>query len=638
MNCNFKCCKVISGKYNTANKLRLFGVLCALLVAFGLSQKVLAKPSNTLENLRYLVDNNGTYSIDIAQKELFQRANTEQNDSWENLETPVVSFGFRKERYWFSWQVTAPPDQSTNDFSQEKDYILEVPFPSFDYLNIWIFNSDGQLIYQRATGDQQPFYRRDIASRKFLFPVKWDGRSSLNFIMSVKTNDTMRFASRFEQADSFWAEEEQHTLVHGIYAGVFLAMFILYVSVTARIGSRHLVYYTLWLPCISLSVFTDLGYGFEYLWPESIYWNDRAYAVLSSLGVTIGILFIHSALSINRKDYPIESRLIMGAATLNVCSALSGLVLPTFYILQIASLAAMPIVPLLFYVIAIRLRNTELQNYLLLLAICSVTATGSVRVLNNFGLFSSVQNIEYFLEIGTAIEVMLLSIYLAARFNKDRKDRLEAQNKLIAFQKTMYSDLEVIVKERTAELAAANKRLAETSVTDPLTGLKNRRYFDENFGKLVDFSSRANTGIGLMMIDLDYFKKINDTYGHQMGDECLKHFAEVVQSIVKRESDIIARYGGEEFIVALANTTWENSLNTAEKLCRELERFPMIRNSIRINLKCSIGLAFKDEVIKSDVDALVKEADEALYQAKANGRNRVATLNDWNPDTEEALA
>ncbi len=155
--------------------------------------------------------------------------------------------------------------------------------------------------------------------------------------------------------------------------------------------------------------------------------------------------------------------------------------------------------------------------------------------------------------------------------------------------------------------------------TDSLTGLYNRRHFYELINPLLSILKRENKVSAILMLDIDKFKNINDTYGHDVGDKILKDVTRVTSKNI-RESDIFARFGGEEFIVFLPNTNYKSAILVAQKVRKSIEN---IRSVQDIKSTVSIGIS----EILDDVGVAIKEADIALYRAKENGRNRVEFYN-----------
>jgi diguanylate cyclase (GGDEF)-like protein len=164
----------------------------------------------------------------------------------------------------------------------------------------------------------------------------------------------------------------------------------------------------------------------------------------------------------------------------------------------------------------------------------------------------------------------------------------------------------------------------EKVYTDPLTGINNRRFFDENLQDFMKSLSRSGGTMSLLLIDIDFFKKYNDTYGHIEGDKCLKTIAGILQETVTRAGDFVARYGGEEFAVVLPNTDEEGARMIAEKLHQNIrkQRIPHESSEAAPHVTISIGgTTGKVEHTQSE-EEYIQRADEMLYAAKQNGRNQ----------------
>lgn len=181
-----------------------------------------------------------------------------------------------------------------------------------------------------------------------------------------------------------------------------------------------------------------------------------------------------------------------------------------------------------------------------------------------------------------------------------------------------YSNLEQIVEERTSELKEANRTISHQAATDDLTELYNRRYFNECLAAALSAARRHTYPLAMIMIDLDNFKKVNDSHGHSAGDMVLKSFANLLREMIRTE-DVAARWGGEEFIVLLSHTTCEAAAALAERIRAAYEQQPV--STVKIELSASFGVVQLHE--NDDADALIRRADAALYQAKREGRNRV---------------
>jgi diguanylate cyclase (GGDEF)-like protein len=176
-----------------------------------------------------------------------------------------------------------------------------------------------------------------------------------------------------------------------------------------------------------------------------------------------------------------------------------------------------------------------------------------------------------------------------------------------------------IIKSRDLEYTYA------LATTDGLTDLYNHRYFQEQMQQNIATSKRYNKDFSLIMIDIDYFKKFNDTYGHQSGDAVLRQVAQILKKNV-RSSDIVCRYGGEEMAIILTNTGNEEALITAQKICKAVSSQPLkLVNGNNVNVTISLGVATCP--LNGDEPAqMIKYADDCLYKAKEHGRNQVGNL------------
>jgi diguanylate cyclase (GGDEF)-like protein len=178
------------------------------------------------------------------------------------------------------------------------------------------------------------------------------------------------------------------------------------------------------------------------------------------------------------------------------------------------------------------------------------------------------------------------------------------------------------LEERERQLLEANERLRYMSQTDGLTGLDNRRHLEERIDEMFEHAKRLNEPFACVMCDLDRFKSVNDTYGHQAGDAVLKQFAKILRSEV-REIDRAGRYGGEEFVLLLPGTVLDAAVTFAERVRKHVEGHTFTFEGTSIQRTASFGVSAWPHPRIAHCDGLVRAADDALYVAKETGRNRV---------------
>jgi diguanylate cyclase (GGDEF)-like protein len=203
--------------------------------------------------------------------------------------------------------------------------------------------------------------------------------------------------------------------------------------------------------------------------------------------------------------------------------------------------------------------------------------------------------------------------------------KYKRQQNILAKEHALSSRLEHKVKERTLELEKANKELLRLSHIDGLTQIYNRRHFDSALYIEIQRQQRTSIPISVLICDIDFFKKFNDTYGHLAGDECIRSVANIIRQHCKRISDIAARYGGEEFGVILPNTGSNEAKAIAESILHavEGEMIPHRTSMVKKFVTLSIGVASLIPDLRTTPSSIIALADKALYESKHGGRNRV---------------
>ncbi len=192
-----------------------------------------------------------------------------------------------------------------------------------------------------------------------------------------------------------------------------------------------------------------------------------------------------------------------------------------------------------------------------------------------------------------------------------------AESELLAQVSTM-----VRIKQLQDELRDRMLELDRMASTDPLTGLYNRRFFFQRMEEELARANRTDNPLCLAFLDIDHFKQINDTHGHQAGDEILQQISQIMTHLLRR-SDVLGRIGGEEFLILLPDTDGKGGVRISERLRQRVEDAKFIFGETEIPVTISIGVYFATDPLVLGVDELVLRADSALYEAKEAGRNRI---------------
>ncbi|MDX8439335.1 GGDEF domain-containing protein [Mesorhizobium australafricanum] len=176
------------------------------------------------------------------------------------------------------------------------------------------------------------------------------------------------------------------------------------------------------------------------------------------------------------------------------------------------------------------------------------------------------------------------------------------------------------LRAMTVSLSARSQTLEQAALTDGLTGMQNRRYFDDALREYLQEFRRIDRPVGLMILDLDHFKQVNDTHGHDVGDEVLRAVATCLRGMT-RYHDVVARLGGEEFAVVTPNMDVELLARFAERIRKAIASMSILSGNVRLKVTTSVGLAVWDH--KESAEDFYRRADRQLYEAKKQGRNRV---------------
>jgi diguanylate cyclase (GGDEF)-like protein len=265
------------------------------------------------------------------------------------------------------------------------------------------------------------------------------------------------------------------------------------------------------------------------------------------------------------------------------------------------------------------------EDYLLAKKVYEITTESVIGALSQ-ELAARAQSLQTMRAVADGLQVLalLLLLWVGLMFARRLRRELAEQARLQHEVRAVNEHLEESVQQRTAELEAANRQLAALSTTDGLTGLANRRHFDEAWQEEWQRAARTQASLALVLIDVDNFKAYNDHYGHQAGDDCLRRVAAVLAREARRAGEMVARYGGEEFVLVLPGASADDARQLAERIRSAVQAEAMPHSHTPAGVvTISLGLAARRPRHAGDADALLKEADAALYQAKQGGRNRV---------------
>ena len=568
----------------------------------------------TTENPVSTVGGRWVYFINEYELSPEQIIASKDDLSWQLEERNNASYSYDDREYWFHFRLY-------HEQRIEHDFVFHIAYPLLDEIDLYLVKGD-EIKESFHTGDSFVFAERPIRHQNFIFPVSIDDEI-LDVFIRVKTTSTVQVPLTIWPQKTFWQKDKVYTYMDGLFFGAIVVMMLYNFFVYLSVKDRGYLYYVLYMLAMVSVQSANRGLGYQYLWPNSPFIQANAIVPTLAAVVMFASLFFISLLdlkNISRKSY----NFFRAGVVATVVCMFAPIFITYAHALAITALVSI-VVTVGGSLIAFNLwrKGNRLAGYYIA-GWSAVIFAFIIYLASVFDLIPRNIFIEYATMIGAVAEVIIFSFALADRINLEKKIRLQTQASLLETQQEINKKLDIRVKQRTQELEVANAKLHEMSFSDGLTGVKNRRYFNERVQEEYKRAYREQSHLALLMIDIDYFKPINDTYGHQVGDDCLIAVARALKETVKRPGDAISRYGGEEFTILLPGTDMEGANCVAEKVRKAIENLNFVTtDQQKISLTISAGVVSFIPKIRDAVENFIKVADKQLYIAKKDGRNCV---------------
>ncbi|MEH6449082.1 MAG: diguanylate cyclase [Oleispira sp.] len=600
------------------------------------------------DHVEYIVDVKGELSSD----QLIQ-----PNKKWNVHDKETLSFGYSSSVYWFRFNVT---NSSVSDVS----HLLEIAYPVLDDIKIWVYDERRQLLEQFHLGDKISFGEREIQHRNFVVPLAISKKQTQVWLIRIETSSAMQLPMTIWPEREFFIKDQSRLMGLGLYYGIMLIMALYNLFVFFSVRENNYLYYVFYVASMAGFLASLQGLSFQYIWPTATNWNDSAIIVMLSGVVFFTSLFTRNFMGL-AEHHKILNNLFGMVIFASAVTALSVNFIPYYLLIKVLIGLAVLGISLVIYTGILRWSEGFNAARYFTIAWSSMLLGGAILALNKFNIVPRNNFTENAVQLGSAIEIILLSFALADRLNQEKRERYEAQiqalnleriagsaqtealeqeryarsaqekalvhereareaqDRALEIQRKANETLEDKVKERTNELECVNHKLAELSTTDALTGIRNRRYFDQVLEREFNRARREREQLSILMLDIDYFKRVNDEHGHQVGDDVLRQVAKILRKVVHRTTDLIARYGGEEFAIILPSTDVAGAYLVAEKIREEIADQQWSTEGHSFSMTVSLGLMGDEPRSGDSADYWLKEADDALYKAKESGRNKV---------------
>ncbi|NQZ09011.1 MAG: diguanylate cyclase [Algicola sp.] len=572
-------------------------------------------------------------------------------ENWQIYQKHTITLGPTDATYWFRFTLS-------NQTDIEQRLLLEVQNPSLDVVEIHQVIVDGMASGHRV-GDLMPFAQRPIAHEQLLLPLAVAARQDNTVYLKVSNNGLFDLPIHLWQPHAYIEHSSKSTLTSALLLGflgaiIFSALLLFLVS-----RNRKFMLFSTTLITQCLALVTLYGFGNRFVWPQWAWLQQHIVSLLITLSLVAGALFGIALLNLRKHNIRLL-QLVRGLVATGLGMMLVNLFIPVYLSIVILLIYAV-VLSVSLLVVGIWCSRQNINSARLYTAAWAVTAVSFVYVTSwaAMKLDMSVATLDVFV-FNILISTVLLFIALIKQYTDEKTAQVAEQQRAIieiknheAMQEQMLKveeqsreALEVKIQERTFELEVTlreleeiNRELEEKNTQDALTGMRNRRFFDKKY--LAEFrrSRREQTQLSLLMLDIDYFKRVNDNHGHLAGDDVIRFVGRTVSDILKRPMDDACRYGGEEFALILPSTSAEGAIGLGETIREKLAAATIETEAGPINITVSCGVFTGICHVDMSKNHYIERADKALYRAKETGRNKVVHHRDVEAadDTADAV-
>ncbi|MDF3935406.1 diguanylate cyclase [Pseudomonas citronellolis] len=525
----------------------------------------------------------------------------------------------------------------------EGGWWLEVDAVNLQQLSLYLPDGHGGYRELRS-GEAEPFAEgRDRTYRRPVFRLP-EGTGPLRLYLRAQDPAGNSFPLRIWSLDGLQDHRAETNLFLGVVYGLIAALLLYNLFILVSLRDRAYLWYVLTTGFALLFSMGMTGHAFEYLWPGDAvpWWLNRI--TLPSLWGLCVTRFTQTLLQ-TRRNVPWAHHMLTLNCSIYVASVLLNAFVGRYEAGLVLAVTTLVGVPAALGAAVTRSLQGSFPARLYLVGFGLVLSSVSISVMRALGVVQPSPTTAYLFPVSVAMESILFSFALTSRIQELKREKALAQEQAIreksarmTLLQSAQTDLAQAVAARTAELTESNQLLLEREAQlrhaahyDPLTGLPNRRYLVEHAEQALQHAQQHAESLALMLIDLDHFKPINDTYGHDAGDFMLQHVGHRLRQCV-RSSDCVSRLGGDEFAALIAGPDAEgHAREIAVRLLSELSR-PVQFEQLELRITPSIGVAIYPRHALQFAK-LYKAADQALYEVKGSGRASYALAGDDEGDS-----
>ncbi|WP_236200744.1 sensor domain-containing diguanylate cyclase [Pseudomonas pseudonitroreducens] len=578
---------------------------------------VVTQPLTLTSYVSVLEDPTGKLTLaDVQSTELQNRFKADQPPG------SSLAMGFTRSAFWLRLNLS-----NSSDMPLQRLLVLENPRVSHVQANIP--QADGSY---RAinTGSDVPQSSKVYPNRNFVFPLTLPAHSEQTLYLRVESSIGLLVPLQLWPVKAFHAYERDDYTGKAWYFGIAVAMILFNLMLLLALRDPIYLLYVVFVSCTAGALAIKNGLAPDWslfgmpLNANVIYYSGVSLALAALLQFARRMMQFERILP--RLDWVLRGMILLYLLSL-IAYAIA---LP--YVSRAGILLNFATAVILLAGAGVAAFKRQRSAFFFLAAFALLMLGGAMTSLRAMGIVPTNLFTVDGLQLGSAMEMLVLAFALADRFNVMRREKARVQEELIRTQQQLVDnlrssehELELRVAERTDELRELNNQLEAMSLTDALTGIANRRRFDQVLAQEWGHARRSGESLALAVVDVDWFKSYNDRYGHPAGDACLREIAQALATTVNRSTDLVARYGGEEFVFLAPMTDLAGVRGMANKLLQAVEALALPHELSPLGrVSVSIGIAAAAPGQEASADTLVAKADASLYEAKKQGRNQVA--------------
>ncbi|MEA2098858.1 MAG: diguanylate cyclase [Campylobacterota bacterium] len=582
-------------------------LLLLLFISIPIFAKVILTDDLAKHNkfsINYFYDKNSNLTINDIENQDFPKSTSNS-----------FTFGYITGTTWFKITI--------DNRSNIEDYVLyfnEAIWKTFD-----LYYKQNGIWKEELNGLDIPLSKRSIQDVKPAFNLNIDKNSTQ--VIYIKGQSIASQIGGFQiLSNKEYFNPTKISSTHIYIAFSIIVIVIVLLNIYSYILTREQTYIYYIAYMIASILFASMHSGFYLIfgfdgWSEGLH-------VIWAFVILFLLLFSDKFLSL-KTELPKIHKFFMFSVTVFLIFALLIYNNIAYSSMLFNIYSALFFTVLFFAVTKIFLQGSITAKYYLLALLIYTPLMGlMIATFNTFLEYSTFTRHSFL--AGTLIEIIFFTLILTSKYRSISLEKLKIQEELV-YEKSKnedYLELEIskrtqMIEEQNKKLKASQEELQLLASTDSMTKLYNRRYFTEISKNILNISKRDEAELSILILDIDKFKNINDTFGHKTGDDVIIALAKMLQDS-SRESDIISRWGGEEFVILLPNTKLKSAITLSEKIRKNVENLIIFtEDNKELKFTISIGVSAIDKENDTIINDAINRADKALYEAKESGRNRV---------------